>query len=347
MCQKLQANEGATCEDGLFCTDNDVCKAGACEGGIPKFCPSPDTCHLGQCDEALKACGPGIPGNDGASCNDEDACTQPGTCSNGACQPGPPVDCSFLDGTCSKGTCDPGLGCIVQPLADGAACDDGLFCTVLDTCNAGLCKGQPNNCAAPGNTCMIGTCNEVQKSCVAVPGNDGMMCDDQNPCTVGSSCTNGACIGGQPANNGVACDDGDACTLGTTCANGTCKNPGSVISQCINDDACCPAGCVGQGDSDCSVTKWSEGTMAWPDQACNPQFSFGGCNTNAQPDADAWATTVCKGNGFSSGIWTGNKAPGCNGDISMWCGGQIPCNPIYEFQCAVGDQTKVEITCFP
>jgi hypothetical protein len=31
----------------------------------------------------------------------------------------------------------------------------------------------------------------------------------------------------------------------------------------------------------------------------------------------------------------------------MYCGGQIPCNQIYEFQCSPGDQTKVEITCFP
>jgi hypothetical protein len=30
------------------------------------------------------------------------------------------------------------------------------------------------------------------------------------------------------------------------------------------------------------LTKWSEGSEAWPDQACNPTNSFGGCNTNAQ-----------------------------------------------------------------
>ena len=87
--------------------------------------------------------------------------------------------------------------------------------------------------------------------------------------------------------------------------------------------------------------------MAWPDQACNPTNSFGFCNTNAQNHADAWATAVCKNNGYSSGVWTGNKQPGCNGNISMWCQGGIPCNQLYETTCAPGDQTKVEFTCFP
>ena len=345
-CAKSAANEGTICDDGMFCTESDVCKAGTCVGGTPKFCPSPDSCNLGLCDETIKGCGAGVPGNEGAPCNDNDACTNTGTCSNGVCQKGPMIDCSFLDGTCSKGVCDSGLGCIIQPLADGAACNDNLFCTVVDVCTNGQCKGQPNNCAAPGNTCMIGTCNEAQKSCVAVPGNNGTMCDDQNPCTEGSTCSSGNCIGGQPANNGMMCDDKNACTAGTTCESGTCGSAASTISQCINNDSCCPAGCL-QNDSDCSITKWSEGTQNWPDQACNPFNSFGTCDTNAQNHADAWATFVCQLNGFSLGIWTGNKAPGCNGEISMYCGGQIPCAPLYENSCSEGDQTKVELTCFP
>ena len=76
--------------------------------------------------------------------------------------------------------------------------------------------------------------------------------DDQNPCTQGSVCANGACVNGQPANNGMACLDKDGCTLGTTCINGTCGNPQSQVLQCINGDACCPAGCAGN-DNDCLV----------------------------------------------------------------------------------------------
>jgi hypothetical protein len=87
--------------------------------------------------------------------------------------------------------------------------------------------------------------------------------------------------------------------------------------------------------------------MAWPDEACNPTNSFGNCNTDAQNQADAWAAAVCVGNGFSSGVWTGNKQPGCTGPISMYCQGQIPCLKTYENMCVASDQTKVEVKCFP
>jgi hypothetical protein len=251
VCSKLAANEFGACDDGIGCTENDTCQMGKCTGGSLKYCPSTDTCSLGLCDMATDACIQ-VPGNDGASCNDMDACTLPGTCSGGTCQPGGPVDCTFLDGTCSQGFCDPALGCLVMPLADGASCDDNLFCTVNDVCKAGACGGVPNTCAAPGDVCMIGTCNEAMKSCVAVPGNDGAACNDNNLCTSGEKCAAGKCLGGVPANNGMACDDGNACTGGTTCTNGTCANPQSQILQCLNGDGCCPAGCAGN-DGDCLV----------------------------------------------------------------------------------------------
>jgi hypothetical protein len=256
------------------------------------------------------------------------------------------TDCSFLDGTCSIGVCDPQIGCVTQPKNDGASCDDGLFCTVLDACQAGQCKGQSNNCAAPGDVCHVGQCDEASHACVAVPDNNGLACDDGNACTTGEKCAAGACTGGVAANGGGACDDGDACTTVDTCSNGVCVGAGA-ISACVSGDGCCPAGCAAQADGDCSVTRWSDGTMQWPDQACNPFNSFGFCNTNAQDHADAWATAVCQMNGYSSGVWTGNKVGGCAGDISMWCQGAIPCNKTYELQCAPGDQTKIEFTCFP
>ena len=346
MCEKAAANDGSACDDGVYCTDNDACQSGNCVGGTQKFCPSPDSCHVGACDEATKACG-SAPGNDGASCDDGDPCTYSGTCSNGTCSKGQQVDCSAFNGTCSDGVCDPVLGCIAKPKNDGSPCDDGLFCTIQETCKAGSCAGVPNPCSDPINAaCLISTCNEAQKSCVAVPGNDGKPCDDGNLCTANETCSGGNCLGGQPANNGVACDDGVGCTVGTSCLNGSCGNAQSQVVQCIDNDMCCPAGCAIGSDNDCSLTKWSEGTQQWPDEACNPQNSFGGCNTNAQDHADAWATFVCKQNGYSSGVWTGNKAPGCNGDISMYCGGQIPCSPLWENSCSPGDQTKVELTCF-
>ena len=251
MCEKAAANDGAACDDGLYCTDNDACQSGSCVGGTQKFCPSPDSCHVGACDEATKACG-SAPGNDGASCDDGDPCTYSGTCSNGSCSKGPAVDCSAFNGTCSNGVCDPVLGCVAKPKNDGAPCDDSLFCTVNDVCMAGACQGVPNTCSNPVDAaCMVGSCNEAQKSCVAVPGNDGNPCDDGNPCTVSEMCGAGKCTGGVPGNEGLTCDDKDGCTGGTKCTSGVCGNPQSQIVQCVAGDMCCPAGCNSDSDTDC------------------------------------------------------------------------------------------------
>ena len=278
-CQKLAANEFGSCDDGVYCTENDTCQAGACVGGTTKFCPSQDTCHLGVCDEALHTC-KNVAGNDGAQCDDDDACTQSGICNGGVCTKGPPIDCSVFDGQCSAGICQAGVGCVATPLNNGVACDDGQgnpcstgqcqngacisiptaeglpcddfqFCTINDKCSQGSCAGSPNPCAPPQNVCMIGVCNEALDTCTASPGNNGSACEDQNPCTSGETCSNGQCLGGQPANQGALCEDGDGCTLGTTCQNGSCSGPTSVIATCQSGDSCCPPGCALNQDGDC------------------------------------------------------------------------------------------------
>ena len=248
-CGKAEANEGAACDDGKACSLDDACHAGVCTPGGTKFCPSMDSCHVGDCDLTVDACVQ-VPGNDGGPCNDANACTGSGTCSAGECSPGPMIDCSFLDGPCSVGVCDPQIGCKIMPQGDGSPCDDGLFCTIADACNAGVCAGEANPCAPPNNPCLIGSCNEVMSLCTAVPGNNGAACDDGLLCTAGETCSAGQCLGGAPANDGVVCDDGDGCTAGTKCQNGACSNAVSVIMACVDGDACCPAGCA--DDADCA-----------------------------------------------------------------------------------------------
>ena len=251
-CGAFPTNEDLPCDDGAACTLTEACKAGVCTAITQKFCPASDSCHVGTCDVATDSCTE-APGNDGAGCIDDDPCTLTGVCNGGACAPGQPVDCSFLDGPCSVGMCDPQLGCIVSPQNDGFPCDDGLFCTDVDQCLAGACGGQPKACAPPGNPCLIGSCDEFTNTCLAVPGNNGAACDDGDLCTGGETCSAGTCVGGGPANPGAACDDNNACTSGTTCQNGACAMPTSEISQCIDNDACCPTGCQ-DIDDDCTTS---------------------------------------------------------------------------------------------
>jgi hypothetical protein len=221
VCEQEPANQYGACDDGLFCTEDDTCVDGFCEGGTQKLCASQDACHIGVCDEDLQTC-KNIAGNDGAQCDDMDLCTQTGLCSGGVCSKGAPVDCSIFNGQCTVGACDPAVGCYGAPASEGLPCDDGLFCNVQETCQNGVCAGgMPNPCAPPGG-CYIASCDEGNDACSSVPGNDGQACDDFSPCTESTTCLNGACINGAPVNDGMACDDGTSCTTGEFCTNGTC-----------------------------------------------------------------------------------------------------------------------------
>jgi hypothetical protein len=248
-CGKLPANDGTACDDGKECTQNDYCDGGVCQPGSVKPCTASDPCMVGVCDVASDSCVE-MPGNNGAPCNFGDACILSASCINGICQPNQQVDCSFLDDACATGVCDPQTGCVKVPQAEGVPCNDFLFCTVQDQCVSGLCKGFPNLCgAAVNDPCKTGVCNEAQKTCIAVAGNDGAACDDGNLCTSGETCSLGSCLGGNPANEGVTCDDANGCTAGTSCIQGACGNPQSEITACVDGDMCCPAGCA--GDKDC------------------------------------------------------------------------------------------------
>jgi hypothetical protein len=241
-CQAVPVSDGTPCDDGKSCTQSDTCNKGKCTGSLKPCAPS-DACHVAVCDLASDACIEG-PGNDGAACDDKDPCTTGSTCKLGACVGGQPQDCSALNGPCSVGVCDPQKGCVASPANEGAACDDGLFCTATDTCKAGKCVGAGDACAnQPKKDCMFPICSEVLKNCQYVP-----------------------------AFEGNTCDDGNACTTNTTCSNGTCGG-GAPVLTCTSGDKCCPAGCSAPQDLDCGCfTDWLVGTP------CNGVDYGNGCS---------------------------------------------------------------------
>ena len=256
-CGTLPQADGTACDDGKQCTMSDTCQKGVCTGGPLKTCPSNGPCTVGYCDAVSDQCVQ-KPGNDGSFCNLGDPCVTLAACVAGVCQPSQVKDCSYLNSVCGVGYCDPVKGCQSMPMNDGTPCDDFQFCTVQDQCVMGQCKGLPNPCGVQVNDpCKQATCNEAQKACVVVAGNDGAVCEDGNVCTSGEKCLSGTCVGGQPANNGLACDDANGCTGGTSCSNGVCGNPQSQIMACIDGDMCCPAGCA--NDKDCLY--WATGVQ--------------------------------------------------------------------------------------
>lgn len=109
------------CDDGLFCTTNDVCSGGTCVGG-PSGCAQ-------FCDEATDQC---VACLSAIHCNDGIACTQD-ACIGGAC----------------------------QNVANDALCDDGLFCTGVESCSA------QSGCSSSGNPCDAPElCDEINDACL-------------------------------------------------------------------------------------------------------------------------------------------------------------------------------------
>jgi len=107
----------------------------------------------------LQSGGPGF-------CEDFQFCTLNYACPNFTCYQ-QMRDCD--DGNpCTVDFCDEGADSCSHYPRDGQSCDDGLFCTVFDTCGGAACTGQPNDCN-DSNGCTVDSCDETADACVSTP----------------------------------------------------------------------------------------------------------------------------------------------------------------------------------
>jgi len=229
VCVVVPDEDGTPCDDGVFCTIDDACSAGICEGGPPNDCGmTPPQCTEVVCDEQSQTCTT-APAQNGAPCQDpNDLCMVGSTCSNGLCIGGTPEDCFFfpVPDDCHVAECNPQNG-QCEPVVgnEGGPCSDpNDLCTVNKTCTAGVCQGgSPKDCSQLTVGCTMGVCDVNNGTCVAQSVGNGQPCDDLDHCTTGEICTNGTCGGGTP------------------------------ITACVNNDLCCPSNCTAQNDQDCAI----------------------------------------------------------------------------------------------
>jgi hypothetical protein len=151
-CSNPPQPNGTDCDDNNACTTGEACNgAGSCTGGTTKSCPATDQCHTaGTCDPGTGNCS--NPPDTGASCDDNNACTQTDKCNaSGVCIGSNPITCPG-DMCHDDGTCNPNNGnCSTGSVKTGMSCDDGVDCTFNDVCQAnGTCKGDP---CPDGMTC--------------------------------------------------------------------------------------------------------------------------------------------------------------------------------------------------
>ena len=287
-CTTAPRPDGSTCDDGLFCTKNSLCEAGACAAGTPIDCPGAEFgCRVGQCDEETDQC---VLTNalEDSPC-DADSCVTDQACDAGVCAGGIPVSCPEPSDPCVFTECVAAEGgCIEKGVADQASCEGGDDdpCTVNEVCIAGSCEGEPKDCTSLDLGCNVGQC--IDGICTSALAEDGAGCSDENPCTDGDVCDGGVCAGLAK----------DCAELDSQCTQGICNGLGECVEKllqktCDDGDGCtqvdvCQAGqCVGGDPKDCSVL--------------NTACSIGVC----QPD-------------------TGNclTAPGSSGAV---CNDQDPC----------------------
>jgi hypothetical protein len=121
------SSDGTLCDDGIICTQSDICKGGVCVGtlvadGTP--CTTGDVCVIRNSQVCKAGECIGVPAPDGYPCIDDDPCTEPDTCRGSKCIPGPAKVCD--DGNmCTTDKCATGKGCVFMPIPECQLSDGG------------------------------------------------------------------------------------------------------------------------------------------------------------------------------------------------------------------------------
>jgi hypothetical protein len=210
------------CDDGLFCTVDDVCSAGSCSG-TARACDDGVECNgVGSCDEAADACTPGE-----NQCSGDDLCDVESDACVATC------DGCLVDEICvPEGAELPGNPCRVcdtsqsttdySPAEPGTPCGAGATeCSGEDTCNAAgvclanhlpvstVCGALPASCAnadrCNGNGfCQsragqrVEICDGIDNDCDDATDEGFNLNTDPSHCgSCGHSCLGGACNAGQ------------------------------------------------------------------------------------------------------------------------------------------------------
>ncbi|QDG53173.1 hypothetical protein FIV42_21225 [Persicimonas caeni] len=183
VCQHTTEPDGTSCSTDV-CLVGQTCQSGQCVGSTPLDCDDQNPCTDDVCDPAqggcvnidddtnvpddgvhctADTCSGGIASHtpDDTACDDALWCTGVESCVPSASDadaqgcvarnvPQPPAD----PGPCEQyTTCDNATqSFVLETLATGTTCNDGIVCTTGDACDAqGQCVGQlQSTCAAPG-----------------------------------------------------------------------------------------------------------------------------------------------------------------------------------------------------
>ena len=246
-----------------------------------------------------------------------------GTCSDGILNQGEDrIDCG---GPCPPCDC----------LSD-AACDDTLFCTGVETCDAwGNC--QPGSAVDCDDLvgCTIDSCNETTDQCDHIP--DDALCDNTlfcdgvetcdevldcqagtDPCDDGVGCTIDSCDEGSDTcthdPDHASCDDANPCTDDSCESLLDCQNIPNDANSCDDSLFC-------NGPEACSGGVCQTGADPCPGQGCDE-------------DGDVCVPLACNDNGTCESGEDCNTCPNdcISGGAAGECGNGV-CEPALGEDC--------------
>lgn len=188
----------------------------------------------------------------GSMCSDTNACTTGDTCGGAGvgCMRGSAVVCNQPPSAqcfVAAGMCMPSDGTCQYEVMAGRTCEDGLQCTVNDTCTFnGDCVGTTQKCNSPPSVCYAptGLCSEPTGQCRYAPLATG-PCNDSDNCTINDTCDGaGGCKGVKQTCTpptecwtwSSACRADNSCIFTArqgSCAGGYCN----ASSDCVTDPA--------------------------------------------------------------------------------------------------------------
>ena len=282
-------DDGDPCNGTLGCDKGNWPWTCAPKPGTAPSCPDDGPCTVNACDKASGGCKK-TAANDGAACDDGDKCTIKESCAGGACTGGQDT-CS-----CTKD-------------ADCLALDDGDLCNGVPTCEksgkSGSCapaKASATTCPGDGDgPCVKNACRPDTGICVpTIVSKLIKACATDK--SGGQACVWLLAKPGQSTGAPAPCDDGDPCTVGTTCSNGGCSGGNNTCgcqhdADCKTPDACAGAGFCNQQTKECEVapasiiTCPSGGDTDCVKNACDP--ASGQCELSLA----IAATPVCAAEG--------------------------------------------------